>query len=279
MQSPVLPLNDGGHIPQLGLGTWQTAPDKAATAVSAALKCGYRLIDTATIYENEIEVGDGLRDGFEATGLSRDQVFVTTKLWNSDQGFDSALAAFDDSLARLRLDYIDAYLIHWPCPKKDRYLDSWKALIRLKEEKRVKSIGVSNFQIAHMERIINETGVVPSMNQIELHPDFTQPELREFHARHGILTQSWSPLGQGRLITHPVIVAISKKHGRTPAQVLIRWHIEAGLSVIPKSIRGERIWENFNIFDFKLDSEDLASLAERDAPTNRLGPNPDTADF
>ncbi|MCL2020780.1 MAG: aldo/keto reductase [Betaproteobacteria bacterium] len=279
MQAPVLPLNDGGHIPQPGLGTWQAAPDKAAAAVSTALKCGYRLIDTAAIYENEAEVGEGLRAGLEATGLTRDAVFITTKLWNSDQGFDSALAAFDRSLARLRLDYIDAYLIHWPCPGKDQYLASWKALIRLQEEKRVRSIGVSNFQIAHLERIIGETGVVPSINQIELHPDFTQPELCAFHAQYAILTQSWSPLGQGKLITHPLVVAIAKKHNRTPAQILIRWHIEAGLSVIPKSINDERIRENFNVFDFQLDAEDKTRLAGLDAPANRIGPNPDTADF
>ncbi|MDR0233727.1 MAG: aldo/keto reductase [Zoogloeaceae bacterium] len=279
MQSPVLPLNDGGSIPQLGLGTWQIAPDKAAAAVSFALQRGYRLIDTAAIYGNEAEVGEGLRRGLQTTGLPREAMFVTTKVWNSEQGFDRTLAAFDASLARLRLDYIDAYLIHWPCPRNGLYPASWKALIRLKEEKRVRAIGVSNFQIAHLERVIGETGVVPALNQIELHPDFTQPELCAFHARHNILTQSWSPLGQGMLTTHPLIVAIAKKHGRTPAQILIRWHIEAGFSVIPKTVRNERIEGNFNVFDFALDAEDRAKLSGLDAPANRIGPDPDTADF
>ncbi|MDR1854675.1 MAG: aldo/keto reductase, partial [Azoarcus sp.] len=191
--APSLTLNDGATMPQLGLGTWQTPEEDAAASVVAAIQAGYRLVDTAAIYGNETAVGEGLRQA----DLPREKVFITTKLWNDAQGYDEALRAFDASLKRLRLDYVDLYLIHWPAPKKDCYVDSWRALVRLKEEKRARSIGVSNFQIPHLERIIAETGVVPAVNQIELHPDFQQKELRAFHAQHGIQTQSWSPLGQG----------------------------------------------------------------------------------
>lgn len=279
MQQPFLPLNNSVSIPQLGLGTWQTPADEAANCVETALKIGYRLIDTAAVYANETGVGEGLRRGLALTGLAREQIFLTTKLWNDEQGFDSALRAFDASLKRLALDYIDLYLIHWPAPKKELYLPSWKALARLLEEKRLRAIGVSNFQVSHLERIIGESGVVPAVNQVELHPDFTQPELRAFHARHGILTQSWSPLGQGALIGNPIIAAIARKHGRTPAQVIIRWHLDQQLLVIPKSVHTERIAENFAVFDFTLDAEDLARIATLDAPKNRIGPHPDTANF
>ncbi|MDR2637222.1 MAG: aldo/keto reductase [Zoogloeaceae bacterium] len=279
MQQPFLSLNNGVSIPQLGLGTWQTPSDEAASCVESALETGYRLIDTASVYANETGVGEGLRRGLALTGLAREQIFLTTKLWNDEQGFDSALRAFDASLKRLALDYVDLYLIHWPAPKKALYLPSWKALARLLEEKRLRAIGVSNFQVSHLERIIGETGVVPAVNQIELHPDFTQPELRAFHARHGILTQSWSPLGQGALIGNPIIAAIARKHDRTPAQIIIRWHLDQQLLVIPKSVHAKRMAENFAVFDFTLDAEDLARIATLDAPANRIGPHPDTADF
>jgi 2,5-diketo-D-gluconate reductase A len=275
MTQAILSLHDGLKIPQLGLGTWQTPDNEAAASVRAALDAGYRLIDTAAIYENESGVGAGVR----AANLPREQVFVTTKLWNNRQGFDAALRAFDESLRRLRLDYVDLYLIHWPAPRQDRYLESWRALIRLQEEKRARSIGVSNFQIPHLERIIQETGVVPAVHQIELHPDFQQRELQAFHARHGILTQSWSPLGQGALLTHKTILEIARKHQKTAAQIVIRWHIEQGLLVIPKSVHPERIRENFAVFDFTLDGEDLARLAALDNARGRIGPHPDTADF
>ncbi|GHU27254.1 putative oxidoreductase [Betaproteobacteria bacterium] len=279
MAQTFLTLNNGVQIPQLGLGTWRTSVDVAAEAVRSALKDGYRLIDTAAIYENETGVGDGLKQGLQAAALPREQLFVTTKLWNSEQGYDSALCAFDASLKRLQLDYVDLYLIHWPAPKKDRYADSWKALVRLLEEKRVRAIGVSNFEPAHLERVIKETGVTPAVNQIELHPDFQQRELTAFHASHGILTQSWSPLGQGALLKNEVILAIARKHKKTPAQVVIRWHLEQKLLVIPKSIHAPRITENFAVFDFALDAEDLAKISALDAPNNRIGPHPDTADF
>jgi 2,5-diketo-D-gluconate reductase A len=275
MTQPFLALNDGASMPQLGLGTWQTPNAEAEAAVRAALDVGYRLIDTAAVYGNESGVGAGLR----AAALPREQVFVTTKLWNSHQGFDNTLTAFDESLARLQLDYVDLYLIHWPMPGHDHYLDSWRALIRLKEEKRARSIGVSNFQVPHLERVIGETGVTPAVNQIELHPDFQQQALMAFHVLHGIRTQSWSPLGQGALLQDKTIRAIAKKHQKTPAQIIIRWHLERELLVIPKSSRSERIKENFAVFDFSLDAEDTTRLTLMDNPKGRIGPHPDTAEF
>ncbi|MDR0564926.1 MAG: aldo/keto reductase [Azoarcus sp.] len=272
---PALSLNDGKTLPQFGLGTWQTPEADAAACVSAALEAGYRLIDTAAIYGNEAGVGAGLR----ASGLPREQVFITTKLWNDHQGYDEALRAFDESLKRLKLDYVDLYLIHWPAPRKNRYVESWRALIRLKEEKRARSIGVSNFQIPHLERLIVETGVMPAVNQIELHPDFQQKALQTFHEVHGIRTQSWSPLGQGALLKNKAICQIAEKHGKTPAQVVIRWHLDNKLLVIPKSAHSERIKENIAVFDFTLDAEDLSRLAAMDSPENRVGPHPDTASF
>jgi 2,5-diketo-D-gluconate reductase A len=267
---PSLPLNDGRAIPQLGLGVWQTPPAATAEAVAAALRAGYRLVDTAAIYGNEAGVGEGVR----AAEAPRGELFVTTKLWNTDQGYDEALRAFDRSLERLGLDYVDLYLIHWPAPVRGRYIDSWRALIRLAEEGRARSIGVSNFMIEHLRRIIAETGVVPAVNQIELHPCFQQTDLRAFHVSQGIVTQSWSPLGQGRLLRQPEIARIAARHGKTPAQVIVRWHIDCGLSAIPKSSRPERIEENFEVFDFRLDDADLAAIAALDDPTGRIGDDP-----
>ncbi|MDR0716275.1 MAG: aldo/keto reductase [Azoarcus sp.] len=273
--NPTLALNDGNRIPQLGLGTWQTPEDAAEASVAAALAAGYRLVDTAAVYGNESGVGEGLR----RSGLARNQYFITTKLWNDHQGYDETLHAFDESLKRLRLDHVDLYLIHWPAPRQDRYVDSWRALIRLQKEKRARSIGVSNFQIAHLDRIITETGVTPSVNQIELHPDFQQRELQAYHTAHGIRTQSWSPLGQGALLENDTVRKIAAKHGKTAAQTIIRWHLDKDLLTIPKSVHSERIAENFAVFDFTLDSEDFARLALLDNPNNRVGPHPETANF
>lgn len=264
-------LNDSALMPQFGLGVWKTAQDAAPDVVRTAVAAGYRLVDTAAIYGNEAGVGEGLHDAPD--------VFLTTKLWNDRQGYESALKAFDQSLERLGRDSIDLYLIHWPRPDLDRYVDSWRALIRLKEEGRARSIGVSNFEPEHLERIIDETGMVPAVNQIELHPRFQQSRLREVHDQFGIVTECWSPLGQGALLDEPVIARIGARYGKTPAQVVIRWHLDLGLVVIPKSSNPDRIQENIAVFDFSLDEDDLEAMAGLDRAEGRIGPDPLTARF
>ncbi len=266
---PELKLSDSGSIPQLGFGVFQIPPEETAEAVRHALATGYRLVDTAAAYRNEAEVGQAIR----SSGLDRDEVFITTKLWNGDQGYDNARRAFARSLDRLESDYVDLYLIHWPVPSRDLYVETWKALIECHQEGRARSIGVSNFEIAHLERIIDETGVTPAVNQIELHPQLQQRELRAFHARHSILTEAWSPLGQGAALDEAVIREIAEELGRTPAQVVLRWHIELGNVVIPKSVTPARIEENFELFDFELGPERLSRIAELDAG-ERTGPDP-----
>ena len=272
---PHISFHDGKSIPQVGLGVWQTPNDTAITAVKAALDAGYRHIDTAAAYHNEAGVGEGMR----ASGVARGDIFLTTKLWNDDQGSDSVLKAFDRSLKELGTDYVDLYLIHWPSPHRGKYRDTWKALTRLQEEGRARSIGVSNFMAENLEAIIGDTGVAPVLNQIELHPDFQQKALRAVHDKLGIKTQSWSPLGQGHLLTNPVIGEIAKKTGRTTAQVIIRWHIQSGLIVIPKSVTPSRIAENFQVFDFELDQAAMQALDGLDNAGGRIGPNPETAKF
>lgn len=274
-QQPTVPLNDGKAIPQVGLGVWRTPNDAAAAAVSTAIRAGYRHVDTAAVYENESGVGEGLRQ----SGIARDELFVTTKVWNADQGIDATLKAMDASLGRLGLDHVDLYLIHWPAPTKGLYLDTWRALVRLKEEGRAKSIGVSNFTVEHLDRVTAETGVKPVLNQIELHPRFQQRIMREAHAERGIATESWSPQCQGQLLEDPVIGQIAEKHGKTAAQVIIRWHIDNGLVVIPKSVTPSRIVANFDVFDFRLDEEDMVDVAGLDSADGRLGPDPMTAAF
>ena len=268
-------FHDGQSIPQIGLGVWQTPNETAVTAVEAALKSGYRHVDTAAIYANEAGVGEGLK----ASGLERSQIFLTTKLWNDDQGFDSALRALDASLKKLGTDYVDLYLIHWPSAHRGLYVDSWRALVRLQSEGKARSIGVSNFEPEHLRRIIDETGVTPVLNQIELHPRFQQRALRQEHSRLNIATQSWSPLGQGKLLQDPIVLAIAAKHGKTSAQVLIRWHLENQLIVIPKSVTPSRIAENFAVQDFQLDVSDRSQLDSLDSAEGRIGPNPATATF
>ena len=273
-EQPFIRFHDGNKIPQVGLGVWQTPNETAAPAVRQALEAGYRHIDTAAIYENEQGVGEGMR----SSGVARSDIFLTTKLWNDRQSYDSARRAFDESLKRLGTDYVDLYLIHWPSPRRGTYVEAWKALVDLKNEGRIRSIGVSNFCEEHLDRIIGETGVTPVINQIELHPDFQQKALRAVHEKHQIVTQSWSPLGQGKLLDHPAITATAKRLGKSPAQVIIRWHIENGLVVIPKSVTPARIIENFKVFDFILDEEAKTALDGLDGP-NRVGPDPMTAAF
>ena len=270
MSQPILTLNDGSTIPQIGLGTYQAAGDETARTVETAIGIGYRHIDTAMIYRNEAGVGAGMR----ASGVPRDQIFVTTKVWNTDQGHDAALAACAASLDRMGLDHVDLYLIHWPVPARDLYVDTWRALIRLREEGRVRAIGVSNFNPDHLDRLIAETGVVPVVNQVECHPAFQQRALRAADAERGIATQSWSPLGQGALLGDPMLRAIAEKHGRTPAQVILRWHVQQGLIVIPKTMSAARMRENFDLFGFALDEDDMARIAALDRAEGRIGPDP-----
>ncbi|WP_069169649.1 aldo/keto reductase [Streptomyces griseus] len=270
---PSITLNNGLEMPQLGFGVWQVPDDEATTAVTTAIESGYRSIDTAAIYGNEAGTGKAVA----ASGVPRGELFVTTKLWNADQGFDSTLRAFDASLDKLGLDYVDLYLIHWPLPVKDAYVDTYKALERIHADGRAKSIGVSNFLPSHLERLMGETSIVPAVNQIELHPQFQQAEARAFHARHGIVTEAWSPLGQGKGLGGPTVGAIAHKHGRTPAQVVLRWHLQTGHVAIPKSVTPSRIVENLDVFGFELDADDLAAFAALDEG-KRIGADPATFD-
>ncbi|MFF7214828.1 aldo/keto reductase [Streptomyces sp. NPDC008238] len=267
---PDITLNNGVTMPQLGFGVWQVPDDEAATAVATALEAGYRSIDTAALYRNEHGTGRAIA----ASGLPREELFVTTKLWNTDQGHDNALRAFDASLGKLGLDYVDLYLIHWPAPARGLYQETWRALEKIHADGRARAIGVSNFPVAHLQRLLDEGGVVPALNQVELHPHLPQGELRAFHAGHGIATEAWSPLGQGRgLLDEPALAAVAAKHGRTPAQVVLRWHLRLGNVVIPKSVTPSRIRENIDVFGFELDGEDLAAIDALD-DGGRLGPDP-----
>ncbi len=267
---PYLDLNDGTRIPQLGFGVFQVPPDETAAAVANALRSGYRSIDTAAIYRNESGVAEAISD----SGIARDQLYITTKLWNDQQGADRVPAAFEDSLQRLGLDYLDLYLIHWPVPSADEFVETWKAFTELKQGGRARSIGVSNFRPEDLERIVQATGVVPAVNQIELHPRLQQRRLRRIHQDLGIATEAWSPLGQGALLDDDAIVEIAEARDRTPAQVILRWHIQLGNVVIPKSVTPERIEENFKVFDFELGDDDVQAIEQLDSPDGRLGPDP-----
>jgi diketogulonate reductase-like aldo/keto reductase len=258
-------------MPQLGFGVYQVPDDEAAATVSAALEAGYRSVDTASLYGNEGGTGKALRE----SGVPRGELFVTTKLWNSDQGHDTALRAFDDSLERLGLDYVDLYLIHWPAAARDLYVQTWRALAEIHDSGRARAIGVSNFESDHLTHLIEETGVVPAVNQIELHPRLQQPELRAFDADHGIVTEAWSPLGRGNVLGEAVVRKVAAKHGKTPAQVVLRWHIQLGNVVIPKSVTPSRIKENIDVFDFELDGDDLREIQRLEAGS-LVGPDPRT---
>jgi diketogulonate reductase-like aldo/keto reductase len=268
---PQVSLRDGEQIPQLGFGVFQVPPEDTAEVTTRAFEAGYRHIDTAKAYQNEAQVGQA----FRASGLDRDDVFITTKCFNDDHGFEQAKDACRASLDRLELDFVDLYLIHWPVPSQDKYVETWKAFIELQEQGLVRSIGVSNFQPAHLHRIIDETGVTPVVNQIELHPRFQQAGLRREHEDLGIATEAWSPLAQGDVLDDPVIERLAEAHDKTPGQVTLRWHIQLGNIVFPKSVTPERIEENFDIFDFHLTDDDMAEIKELDAG-ERIGPDPDT---
>ncbi|MFI6901940.1 aldo/keto reductase [Nonomuraea sp. NPDC050394] len=259
---------DGVQIPQLGFGVWQVPDDEAERAVATAFQAGYRHIDTARLYYNE----DGVGRAFRESGLPREKVFITTKLWNADHS--RAEEAFEESLARLGLDYVDLYLIHWPVPDQDKYLQAWKSLEKIYRNGRARAIGVSNFGVEHLTRLIDEAEITPSINQIELHPNFPQIELRAFHEANGILTEAWSPLGQGKgLLNDPALATLAGKHGKSPAQIVLRWHIQLGNVVIPKSVTPARIKENIQVFGFTLDPEDMAAMGALNNGT-RLGPDP-----
>ncbi|WP_228389702.1 aldo/keto reductase [Streptomyces smaragdinus] len=267
---PTVTLNNGTEIPQLGFGVFQVPDTETTAAVTAALEAGYRSIDTAAIYGNEAGVGKALA----ASGLDRGELFVTTKLWNADQGYDSTLRAFDASLAKLGLDHVDMYLIHWPTPARDLYRDTWKAIEKLVADGRVRTAGVSNFQPDHLRRLTDGANLVPAVNQIELHPGLQQTELRAVHAELGIATEAWSPLAQGAVLGDEAITTIATTHGKSPAQVVLRWHLQLGNIVIPKSVTPVRIRENLDVFDFTLTDAEMASIAGLDRDL-RTGPHPD----
>lgn len=268
---PKLTMNDGHQIPQLGFGVFQIQPDETVQSVRTALDVGYRLIDTAQGYRNEEGVGEAVA----GSGIPADDIFVTTKLTNSKHGRDKTLRAFEGSMRKLRLQVLDLFLIHWPQPKLDLYVETWKTFEELRRDGRIRSIGVSNFTIDHLQRLLDETGVVPAVNQVELHPRFPQEELRAFHAQHDILTEAWAPLGQGKgLLDEPVLAELGRSKNKTPAQVVLRWHLQLGNVVIPKSVTPSRIRENFEVFDFELDDAEMAQIGGL-ATGERLGPDPE----
>ena len=287
MTVPLLTLNNGVKMPALGLGVFLSPPEQTAKAVETAITCGYRLVDTAAKYVNEEQVGEGLRH----SGIERSEMFVTTKLWMTDYGYDQALKAFDVSLHKLGLKYVDMYMIHWPYASSfDKTVEAYRALEKLLADGKTRAIGVCNFNVNHLKNLIERTRVIPAVNQVELHPFFIQRELREFDTKHGIVTQSWSPIGGVFLrkalrdpsstkhpLRDPAIIKLAEKYGKTPAQIVLRWHIEHGLSAIPKSVRSERIAENIDIFDFSLSREDVAIIDNLDTGA-RTGHNPETVD-
>lgn len=275
---PAIALNDGTHIPQLGFGVYQVKPDETAGAVKQALDIGYRHIDTAEMYQNEKGVGQGVRD----SGLARADVFVTSKLNNGFHKPDDARRAFDQTLKALEFDYVDLFLIHWPLPTlyDGDFVSTWKVLEEFKKDGRARSIGVSNFQAPHLSRLAAETETVPAVNQIEVHPYFTNEEVRAYGAEHDIVTEAWSPIAQGAVLGDPVVERIAAATGKSPAQVVLRWHIERGDVIFPKSVTPQRIKENFEIFDFELSDADIDALSALDkGEAGRTGPNPDTFDY
>jgi diketogulonate reductase-like aldo/keto reductase len=268
---PLVSFRDGAEIPQVGFGVFLVPPEETMAAVSSALEVGYRHIDTAAAYRNERAVGEAI----DRSGLAREDIFLTTKCWNSDQGYDEALAACRTSLDELGTDYLDLYLIHWPTPARDRYVDTWRAFEKLRADGLARQIGVSNFQVPHLERLMDVTDTVPAINQIEMHPWLQQRELRAFHAEHGIVSEAWSPIARGgEHLANPQIVRIARKHNVSPAQVILRWHLDLGNVIIPKSVRPERMASNLDLFGIRLDADDHEAIAALDSGL-RVGPDPD----
>lgn len=263
-------FHDGRSAPALGLGTWQIPDDSAAQAVRQAVELGYRSIDTAALYDNEGGVGRGIRE----CGVPREALFVATKLWNDAHGHGASRPAFEASLERLGLDYVDLYLIHWPAPQTNLFVQAWEALIQLRDEGLAKSIGVCNFNEVQLQELLDETGVLPVLNQVELHPRFQQAGLRKYHADNGILTQAWSPIARGTLHDEAVLKRIAGRLERSVAQVILRWHLQLGNMIIPKSMNPERLRENMALFDFELSDDDMASISQLDSPDGRTGPDP-----
>jgi 2,5-diketo-D-gluconate reductase A len=267
---PTLQMNDGRTIPQLGFGVFLVPPEEAAAAVTHALQTGYSSIDTAAMYRNEQGVGEAIR----SSGIPREELFVTTKVWPSDYGRAVTPDALRRSLEALGDEYVDLYLLHWPAPGQARYVEAYEALVELRSQGLTRSIGVSNFLQEHLSKVIDATGVIPAVNQIELHPRFEQHELRAYHEHHGILTESWSPLGRGAILDDPIVTGIASEVRRTPAQVVLRWHIQLGNVVIPKSVTPARIEQNFDVFDFELSAGQVAEIDQLDDPGARIGPDP-----
>jgi 2,5-diketo-D-gluconate reductase A len=273
---PTVTLLGGAEIPQLGLGVFQVPPADTSAIVAQALSAGYRSVDTAAAYQNEAAVGQAIAE----SGLDRADVFLTTKRWNAAQTYDETTQAFEGSLERLGFDYVDLYLLHWPVPSRDLYVEGWRALIDIAASGRARAIGVSNFNVEHIERIVADTGVAPAINQVELHPGFAQNELRQVHARHDIVTESWSPLAQAdpKLLGAPAIVEISERHQKSPAQIVLRWHVQLGCVVIPKASSLGRLRENISIFDFELSADEMTRI-EQVGAVGRIGPDPATFKF
>lgn len=268
---PRIRLNNDTTMPQLGFGVFQVPPEDTATAVRTALETGYRSLDTAAAYGNE----EGVAEGIRAAGVPREELFITTKLWNSDHGYDAARRAFEASLDKLATDHVDLYLIHWPVPEQDKYVDSWRAFEKIYADGQARAIGVSNFHIPHLRRVMDSSETVPAVNQVELHPRLPQNELRAFHTEHAVATEAWSPLAQGGLLGERLLTNLADKYGKTAAQVVLRWHLQLGNVVIPKSVTPSRIAANFDVFDFELADDDMAAIGELDNG-GRIGPDPET---